>query len=98
MDDAEPMLSNMNRLVGANTKTISFLGARTMVLGKFLVAALPCLTTAQCFEISEWFGREIEDAMSQMDDMALPAEYHSAILDQTNAILVALDQQATVHG
>jgi len=33
--------------------------------------------------------------MSLMDDLALPAEYHSALLELTNAILASLGQEPT---
>jgi hypothetical protein len=69
------------------------LGARAMVLGKFLEAVLPHLTTLQRIEITGAFRQGIEEAMSLMDDVALPAEYHSALLDLTNAILAALGQR-----
>ncbi len=63
-----------------------------MVLGKFLEAALPHLTTLQQVEIARLFRRGVEDAMSLMDDVVLPAEYHSALLQLTNSILAALGQ------
>jgi hypothetical protein len=94
LDDASAVLHQMDKLVTANTKTMGALGARTMVLGKFLDAALPCLTTGQRVEVSESFRRGIEDAMCQMDDVVLPAEYHSAVLDLTNAIFAALAKQS----
>jgi hypothetical protein len=65
-----------------------------MVLGKFLEAALPHLTTLQRVEITRSFRHGIEDAMAQMDDVALPAEYHSALLELTNAILAELSQES----
>jgi hypothetical protein len=34
--------------------------------------------------ISRSFREGIEDAMALMDDVALPAEYHSALLEFTN--------------
>jgi hypothetical protein len=36
----------------------------------------------------------IEDAVSMMDDVALPAEYQSAILELTNSMLAALKESA----
>jgi hypothetical protein len=35
--------------------------------------------------------------MSLMDDMALPAEYHSALLEAANAIFAALGQELAVR-
>jgi len=82
----------MAGLVTANTKTVSILGARTMVLGKFLDAALPQLTTLQRAEVIQSFRQGVEEAMALMDDVALPAEYHSALLELTNTILAVLGQ------
>jgi hypothetical protein len=92
MNDSEEWLSRMSRLVTANTKTASILGARSMVLGKFLDAALPLLTNSQRGEISQSFRQVIEDSASITDDMPLPADYHSAMFELTNAILSALGQ------
>ena len=63
-----------------------------MVLGKFLEAVLPHLTTLQRVEITQSFRQGIEEALSLMDDVALPAEYHLALLELTNAILATLGQ------
>jgi hypothetical protein len=87
----------MAGLVVANTKTTSILGARAMVLGKFFEAVLPHVTTLQRVEITRSFRRGIEDAMSLMDDVALPADYHSALLELTNTILAALDRESTMR-
>jgi hypothetical protein len=35
--------------------------------------------------------------MSSMDDVALHAEYHSAVLELTNTILVALGQESAAR-
>lgn len=86
------MLGKLAQLVTANTKTVSALGARAMVVGKFLDAAVPHLTSLQRPEVTSSFRQGIEDALSCMDDVALPAEYHSALLELTNAILAALSQ------
>jgi len=94
LDIANDVLAMMAGLVTANTKTMSVLGARAMVLGKFLDAALPQLTTLQRVEVARSFRQGIEDAMSHMDDIALPAEYHSALLERTNSILAELDRES----
>jgi hypothetical protein len=70
------------------------LGARAMVLGKILEAVLPHLTTLQRVEVTRSFRQGIEEAMSLMDDVALPAEYHSALLELTKVILAALGQES----
>lgn len=78
------------QLITTNTKILGALGARAMVLGKFLDVALPHLTTLQRVEIAESFRMGIEDVMSLMDDVPLPPEYHSTLLELTNGILVTL--------
>ena len=98
MNNTDKVLDQVVELVAANTKRMGALGARAMVLGKFLEAALPHLTTSQRVEITRSFRQGIEDALSMTDDVALPAEYHSALLELTNAILAALDQESATHG
>lgn len=93
MNDTDEALDNMRRLVTANTKTISILGARAMALGKFFDAVLPQLKNSQREDIARSFRAGIEDTMSRMDDVPLPAEYHSSLLQLTNSILAALDQK-----
>jgi hypothetical protein len=93
LNNTDDVLAQVVELMAANTKKMGALGARAMVLGKFLEAVLPHLTTLQRIEITGAFRQGIEEAMSLMDDVALPAEYHSALLDLTNAILAALGQR-----
>ncbi len=93
MNDATDSLSKLKDVVTANTRTVSFLGARAMVLGKFFDAALPHLTPMQRLGVTRSFRQGIEDALSLMDDVPVPGEYHSALLELTNAILGALGQE-----
>ncbi|MDH6147152.1 MULTISPECIES: hypothetical protein [Paraburkholderia] len=97
MDDANDALEQIAKLVTANTKTMSALGARVMVLGKFLAAALPHLTTLQRAGIARSFRQGIEEAMSLMDDVPLSADYHSALLELTNGILATLGHGSSRH-
>lgn len=97
MDHANDALEQMSKLVTASTKTVSALGARAMVLGKFLDAALPHLSTVQRAGIARSFRQGIEEAMSLMDDVPLPADYHSALLELTNSILAALGDGSSKH-
>ncbi|WP_341312025.1 hypothetical protein WN982_10885 [Paraburkholderia sp. IMGN_8] len=97
MDNANEVLGKMAGLVTTNTKTMSMLGARAMVLGAFFDAALLHLSTSQRAEVARSFRRGIEDAMAQMDDVALPAEYHSVLLGLTNAILAALGRESVTR-
>ncbi len=93
MNNVDALLSQMNELVTANTKTTSLLGARTMVMGAFFDAVLPHLTAAQRVEVNRSFRCAIEDAMSKMDDLPLPGDYHSTLLQLTNAVLASLDKR-----
>jgi len=97
MNNDNDVLNQMSELVTANTKTIGVLGARAIVLGKFFNAVLPHLTTAQCVEVTKSFRKGVEDAMSLMDDVALPAEYHSALLKIINSILAGLAQESATR-
>ncbi|MCP2091856.1 UNVERIFIED_ORG: hypothetical protein J2Y81_007962 [Paraburkholderia sediminicola] len=91
MDQANDAIEQMGKIVTTNTKTVSLLGAQSMVLGKFFDAVLPQLTTKQRAETAETFRQGIKEARSLMDDLKLPVEYHTAMLDLTNAILATLD-------
>jgi hypothetical protein len=70
MNNDNEVLNQMSKLVTVNTKTISSLGARANVLGKFFSAVLPHLTTLQCAEITKSFRQGIEDIVSPMGDVA----------------------------
>jgi hypothetical protein len=94
MNNANDVLGQMSKLVTANSKTTGILGARAMVLGKFLEVVVPHLTTLQCVEVTKSFRHGIGDAMSLMDDVTLPAEYHSSLLELTNSILAALSKES----
>lgn len=92
MNTTNKVLGQVIELMAANTKQMGVLGARAMVMGKFIDAVLPHLTTLQRAEVTRSFRQGIEEALSLMDDVALPAEYHSALLELTNAILATLGQ------
>lgn len=97
LDKANDALYEMSRLVTDNMKTLSVLRACSMVLGKFLNAAPPHLTVLQRAEATRSFRQRVEEAMSLMDDVALPAEYHSAMPELTNTILAALGQESATR-
>jgi hypothetical protein len=92
LNNATDLLGRISGVLTANTRAVSVLGARAMVLGRFLEAVLPHLTLSQRAEVARSFRNGIEDAMAQTDDVALPAEYHSTLLEVTNAILAAVRQ------
>jgi len=97
VDNANDVLGTMAELVSANTKTMSVLGARAMVLETFVNAALQRLTTLQRAEVTRSFRQGIEEVMCCMDDVALPPEYHSALLGLTNTILAALGRESATR-
>jgi hypothetical protein len=97
LNTATDVLGRMSEFVTANTMAMSTLGARVMVLGKFLDAALPHLTVLQRAEVTRSFRLGIEDAMTQMDDVGLAAAYHSTLHELTNTILAALGQKSASH-
>ena len=98
MNKTDVLLKSLTTLVASNGNAISSLGAKTVVLTKLIDATFPHLTASQCTAISKSFRNGIEDAMSLMDDLPLPADYHSAVLEQTNMFLIALDRKSTAHG
>ena len=92
MNDSNNAVTQMGKLTTANTKSIAILGARAMVLGTFFDVVLPHLNTSQRAQVTHSFRQGIEDVMSLMDDIALPGEYHSALLGLTNEIVAALSK------
>lgn len=83
----------LHALVTGNLDAISGLSARTVVLARFLDATLPRLTPGQCAEIEVAFREGIEETMSLADDVPLPDKYHATLLDQVNAVLIALNRK-----
>ncbi len=69
MTDAHGELGGMRGLITTNTRIMGELGARALVLGKFLEAALPCLTAVQRDEVRRSFRQGVEDVMSLMDEV-----------------------------
>jgi DNA-binding FadR family transcriptional regulator len=94
MHGIEGMLESMSDLAARSTQVSTTLGARALVLGKFLETAAPQLTASQCILIGQAFKRGIEDIMSQMDNTPLPQAFHSELLSLTNDIIAELAQRA----
>jgi hypothetical protein len=94
MNKVDEALVHLSTLVTTNTKAMGTLSARNMVLGCFFDVVLTHLTTAQRGNISMSFRRGIEDILSLMDDVPLPAEYHTSLLELTNTILASLNQES----
>lgn len=72
MNNTNEVLGKMAGLVTTYIKAISMLGARAMVMGKFLEAALPQLTTSQRTEVARSFRQGTEKVLSSMDDVSCP--------------------------
>lgn len=98
LNNTDALLKSLTILVTSNGHAISRFGAQVVVMSKFLDATFPHLTATQCAEITKSFRHGIEDTMSLMDDIPLPAEYHSSLLEQTNNLLNALDRKSKAHG
>jgi hypothetical protein len=87
LNNTDDVLGQVVELMAANTNKVGVPGEQAMVLGKFLEAVLPHLTTLQRIEgVTRSFRRGIEEALSWMHDVALPVEYHSALLELTNTV------------
>jgi hypothetical protein len=90
MNDADDALRLVSEFVNTNVHSVAIIGARVVVLTKFLDAVLPYLTVSQRIEVTESFRHGINDTLSVMDDFSLPPEYQASLLDLTNGILNAL--------
>ncbi|AUT64915.1 hypothetical protein C2L65_35460 [Paraburkholderia terrae] len=92
LDDELRFVQAMASAMSSSVSSVSRLGARNIVLIKFVDAVLPLLTSDQCVRIAPEFQRSIEDVMALMDDRRLPAEYHKVLLEETNACLKTLKE------
>jgi hypothetical protein len=91
------LLSAYASFAVSNSNAVSRIGARAMVLCRFFDAMLPQLTAAQCTEIARIFRHGVNDTMSITDDVEMPTSYHTALLEQTNALLTALQEQGSAR-
>jgi hypothetical protein len=87
----------MAELLKENSRAVSALSARVMVFRKFFDASMPHFTTSQRAAITPDFRRCIEDLLSHMDDVAMPVEFQTSLLESTNSILAALDKETGVR-
>ena len=92
LDDELRFVKAMAIAMSSSVSSVSRLGARNIVLTKFVDAVLPLLTSEQCARIAPEFQRSIGDVMALMDDRRLPAEYHKVLLEETNACLQTLKE------
>ena len=84
------------QVIASNAQAISRFGGRLAVLYKFTTAVLPQLDATQRIEVARRLRAGIEDAISLTEDIALPDEYHEALLAQTNVLLTALEAQSAM--
>ena len=80
-------------LVASNAHVISRFGGRLAVLYQFIEAALAELGPTQRPRVARLFRQRVEDVLSLTDDVEMPAEYHRALLEQTNVLLARLERQ-----
>ncbi|MGU7775727.1 hypothetical protein ACV229_36955 [Burkholderia sp. MR1-5-21] len=88
--DTGPVMDEWASDLEVNVEVVSRIGARMVVLCKFVDAVLPQLNAAQCREIERLFRHGVEDAMSYADDIPLLGTYQRTLLEQTNVLLIAL--------
>jgi hypothetical protein len=91
--DVEQVLHRLEGQFESNAGAISRIGARMVVLCKFVEAVLPQLNAVQSGEIRRRFRQGVEEAMSLTDDVALPGAYQTTLLEQTNVLLIALERR-----
>ncbi|CAJ0704331.1 MULTISPECIES: hypothetical protein [Ralstonia] len=72
-------------------ETVLRFSGRLAVLYQFVGAVFLQCDGKQLKAITPAFRRGIEESMSLTDDMAVPAEYHDALLEQANVLLTALE-------
>lgn len=97
LNNPDALLQSLTDLLMSNGKAVSRFGAQVVVMRKFIDATFPLLTATQREEIAKAFRHGIEDTMSLMDDLPLPAEYHSTLLEQTNTLLNMLQTTSTTR-
>lgn len=92
MGKFEKTLDAVATLVSDTTTNISQAAATALVMQEFVDLTLPKLTQAQCAEIHVQLRQVLEDRMSLMDHMTLPANYHSVFLDKASDVLRRLER------
>jgi len=91
--DINDRLQRATEFAVSTGEAVSRFGGRLAVLCAFVDAVLPRLDAAQSADVARHFRRAVERAMSLTDDVAMPAEYHWAFLDQTNELLAMLESK-----
>ncbi|KAE8758445.1 hypothetical protein FSO04_18850 [Paraburkholderia madseniana] len=80
----------LEQQTASNVDGVARIGARVVVMSQLLDAALPRLTPLQRVDVEQAFRDGIEEAMAYVDDIAMPEQYHSTLLELTNQYLVVL--------
>ncbi|HEY4803432.1 MAG TPA: hypothetical protein VIH96_12525 [Paraburkholderia sp.] len=92
----EMLLHSMTALVSAHGKAISRFGASVVVMTKFVEAVLPQLSAAQVERTIQAFRAHVGEAMAVADDVLLPGEYRTTLIEQANVLLSRMGGDATV--
>jgi hypothetical protein len=91
--NVDDLLRSLSNQVVSSSTMVSRFGARLVVQYKFIDAVLAQLDAAQRLQVTRLFQHGVEGAMAYTDDIAMPAEYHVALLEETNLLLTALGSQ-----
>ena len=86
-------LDALNASISQNLANVSKLGARVVVLSRFIAAAFPHVPASECAAIEQAFRHEINTAMSMTSDEPIPGTYESAMLQEVNVLIAALKQR-----
>jgi hypothetical protein len=72
MDRSEGLFGSVSKAVDQSSKISALLGARVLVLGKFLEVVTPRLTDSQRNDVGREFSKGVEELVRLMDGMTLP--------------------------
>lgn len=83
----------LERSLRAHADAVSYLGARTAVLSRFLDLTLPHLTAAQSQAIAGSLRLAMQDAMGATQAPDLSARHRATLREYTGAVLTLLDSR-----
>lgn len=84
-------LEALQQSMATNAERISRMGAQFVVMSRLLEVTLPQLTPPQRVAVEKAFRDSIEDAMASVDDIVMPGQYHTTLLEFTNLFLATLN-------
>ncbi|WP_439893303.1 hypothetical protein ACS7SF_25815 (plasmid) [Ralstonia sp. 25C] len=87
-------LEALNVSINTNLANVSKLGARVVVLSRFIAAVFPHVPASECAAIEQAFRREINNAMLMTSDEPVPGIYEEALLHEVNLLIAALKQRS----